>query len=63
MDKAIGAHGHPSKKGEKQKAILTVVDQSSWPAGLCQLDGQRGCGLRSSEERADLSLSSEILGR
>lgn len=53
----------PQRGRRKAAPILTVVDRSSWPAGLCQVDGQRGCGLRSSEERVDLSFSREILGR
>lgn len=53
----------PRQGRRKAKPILTVVDRSSWPAGLCQVDGQRGCGLKSSRERVDLSFSSEILGR
>lgn len=53
----------PQQGGRKAEPILTVVDRSSWPAGLCQVGGQRGWGLRRSKERVDLSFSSEILGR
>jgi hypothetical protein len=37
------------KKRRKAEPILTVVDWSSWPAGLCQVDGQRCLLLRVKE--------------